>query len=48
VLTSKFSFPKKDGPNTWGASRYQMMQAVEDSLRGCKRITSIFIMPSLG
>jgi aryl-alcohol dehydrogenase-like predicted oxidoreductase len=33
VLATKFSFPKKDGPNTWGASRYQMMQAVEASLR---------------
>jgi aryl-alcohol dehydrogenase-like predicted oxidoreductase len=33
VLATKFSFPKKDGPNTWGASRYQMMQAVEGSLR---------------
>jgi len=33
VLATKFSFPKKDGPNTWGASRYQMMQAVERSLK---------------
>jgi aryl-alcohol dehydrogenase-like predicted oxidoreductase len=33
VLATKFSFPKKDGPNTWGASRYQMMQAVEKSLK---------------
>jgi aryl-alcohol dehydrogenase-like predicted oxidoreductase len=33
VLATKFSFPRKDGPNTWGASRYQMMQAVERSLR---------------
>lgn len=33
VLASKFSFPKKDGPNTWGASRYQLMQAVDKSLR---------------
>ena len=33
VLATKFSFPRKDGPNTWGASRYQMMQAVEGSLR---------------
>jgi aryl-alcohol dehydrogenase-like predicted oxidoreductase len=33
VLASKFAFPKKDGPNTWGASRYQMMQAIEKSLR---------------
>jgi len=33
VLATKFSFAKKDGPNTWGASRYQLMQAVEKSLR---------------
>jgi aryl-alcohol dehydrogenase-like predicted oxidoreductase len=33
VLATKFSYPKKDGPNTWGASRYQMMQAIEKSLR---------------
>lgn len=33
VLATKFSFPRKDGPNTWGASRYQLMQAVERSLR---------------
>ncbi|MET0501558.1 MAG: aldo/keto reductase, partial [Candidatus Binatia bacterium] len=33
VLATKFSFPKKDGPNTWGASRYQLMQAIEASLR---------------
>lgn len=33
VLATKFSFPKKDGPNAWGASRYQVMQAVDASLR---------------
>jgi aryl-alcohol dehydrogenase-like predicted oxidoreductase len=33
VLATKFSFPKKDGPNTWGASRYQIMQAVDKSLQ---------------
>jgi aryl-alcohol dehydrogenase-like predicted oxidoreductase len=33
VVATKFSYPKKDGPNTWGASRYQMMQAIEKSLR---------------
>jgi aryl-alcohol dehydrogenase-like predicted oxidoreductase len=33
VLATKFSFPRKQGPNTWGASRYQLMQAVEQSLR---------------
>jgi 1-deoxyxylulose-5-phosphate synthase len=33
VLASKFSFPKKDGPNTWGASRYQLVQAIDKSLR---------------
>jgi aryl-alcohol dehydrogenase-like predicted oxidoreductase len=33
IVASKFSFPKKDGPNTWGASRYQLMEAIEKSLR---------------
>lgn len=33
ILGTKFSFPKKDGPNTWGASRYHMKRAVEQSLR---------------
>ena len=33
VLATKFSFPRKDGPNTWGASRYHLLQAVERSLR---------------
>jgi len=33
VLATKFSFPRKRGPNTWGASRYQLMQAVDQSLR---------------
>jgi aryl-alcohol dehydrogenase-like predicted oxidoreductase len=33
VLATKFSFPKKHVPNTWGASRYHLMQAVESSLR---------------
>jgi len=33
VLATKFSFPRKTGTNSWGASRYQMMQAVEQSLR---------------
>src|SRR5919106_1896112 len=32
-LATKFSFPKKDGANTWGASRYQIMQAIDQSLR---------------
>src|SRR5215470_12047062 len=32
-LATKFSFPKKDGPNTWCASRYHLMQAVEKSLK---------------
>jgi aryl-alcohol dehydrogenase-like predicted oxidoreductase len=32
-LATKFSFPKKDGPNSWGASRYHLMQAVEKSLK---------------
>ncbi len=33
VLATKFSFPRKRGPNTWGASRYHLMQAVDQSLR---------------
>jgi 1-deoxyxylulose-5-phosphate synthase len=33
VLATKFSFSRKQGPNTWGASRYQLMQAVDQSLR---------------
>jgi aryl-alcohol dehydrogenase-like predicted oxidoreductase len=33
VLGTKFSFPRKDGPNTWGASRYHLIRAVEGSLR---------------
>jgi aryl-alcohol dehydrogenase-like predicted oxidoreductase len=32
VLATKFSYPQKDGPNTWGASRYHMMQAIDKSL----------------
>ncbi|MEX0806831.1 MAG: aldo/keto reductase [Candidatus Binatia bacterium] len=33
VLASKFSFPRKTSPNSWGASRYQLMQAIDASLR---------------
>jgi aryl-alcohol dehydrogenase-like predicted oxidoreductase len=33
LLATKFSFPNKEGANTWGASRYQMMQAIDKSLR---------------
>jgi aryl-alcohol dehydrogenase-like predicted oxidoreductase len=33
VLASKFSFPRKSGPNSWGASRYHLMQALDASLR---------------
>ena len=33
VLATKFSFPRKTSANSWGASRYQMVQAVEQSLR---------------
>jgi aryl-alcohol dehydrogenase-like predicted oxidoreductase len=33
VIATKFNFPRKTGANNWGASRYQMMQAVEQSLR---------------
>ena len=33
VMATKFSFPRNTSANSWGASRYQMMQAVEKSLR---------------
>jgi len=33
VMATKFNFPRKTSANSWGASRYQMMQAVEKSLR---------------
>jgi aryl-alcohol dehydrogenase-like predicted oxidoreductase len=33
VIASKFSFPRKGSPNSWGASRYQLMQAIDASLR---------------
>lgn len=33
VVASKFSFPRKVSPNSWGASRYHLMQAVDASLR---------------
>ena len=33
VLASKFSFPRRTDPNSWGASRYHMMQALDASLR---------------
>lgn len=33
VMATKFSFPRKTSANSWGASRYHMMQAVEKSLR---------------
>ena len=33
VLATKFNFPRKTSANSWGASRYHMMQAVEQSLR---------------
>jgi aryl-alcohol dehydrogenase-like predicted oxidoreductase len=33
VLASKFSFPRKTGPNSWGASRYHLMHALDASLR---------------
>ena len=33
VLATKFNFPRKTSANSWGASRYHMMQAVERSLR---------------
>jgi aryl-alcohol dehydrogenase-like predicted oxidoreductase len=33
VMATKFSFPRKTSANSWGASRYHMMRAVEKSLR---------------
>lgn len=33
VMATKFSFPRKTSANSWGASRYQMMQAIDLSLR---------------
>jgi len=33
VLATKFSFPRKTSANSWGASRYHMLEAVEQSLR---------------
>jgi 1-deoxyxylulose-5-phosphate synthase len=33
VMATKFSFPRKTSANSWGASRYHMMQAVNQSLR---------------
>lgn len=33
VLATKFSFPRKTSANSWGASRYQMLDAVDQSLR---------------
>jgi aryl-alcohol dehydrogenase-like predicted oxidoreductase len=32
VMATKFNFPRKTSANSWGASRYHMMQAVEQSL----------------
>jgi 1-deoxyxylulose-5-phosphate synthase len=33
VIATKFNFPRKSSANSWGASRYHMMQSVEQSLR---------------
>jgi len=33
VLATKFSFPRKTSANSWGASRYHMLDAVDQSLR---------------
>jgi len=33
VLATKFSFPRKSRANSWGASRYHMLEAVDQSLR---------------
>jgi aryl-alcohol dehydrogenase-like predicted oxidoreductase len=32
-LATKFSYPKKTSANSWGASRYRLMQALDGSLR---------------
>ena len=33
VIATKFSYPRKTSANSWGASRYHMMQSIEKSLR---------------
>jgi len=33
VMATKFNFPRRTSANSWGASRYHMMQSVEQSLR---------------
>lgn len=33
VLGTKFSYPRKSSANSWGASRYHLMQAIDGSLR---------------
>jgi aryl-alcohol dehydrogenase-like predicted oxidoreductase len=33
VMATKFNFPRKTSANSWGSSRYHMMQVVEQSLR---------------
>ena len=33
VMATKFSYPRKTSANSWGASRYHMMQSVDKSLR---------------
>ena len=33
VLATKFNFPRKTSANSWGASRYHMIHALEESLR---------------
>jgi aryl-alcohol dehydrogenase-like predicted oxidoreductase len=41
VMATKFNFPRKTSANSWGASRYQMMQSVEQSLRRLGRLHAI-------
>jgi aryl-alcohol dehydrogenase-like predicted oxidoreductase len=48
VLATKFSFPKKDRPNSWGASRYHVMQAVDKSLRRLQRSHRSLLRAPLG
>ncbi len=33
VIATKFNFPRKTSPNSWGASRYHLLRSVEQSLR---------------
>ena len=48
-MATKFTFPRKSSANGWGASRYHMIQAVEQSLRRLQtRSHRSPLLPSLG